>query len=74
VMRLVDRIIEAEGRFFDKHLTRPNLIVVRPEVKSLLMEDRHRSFLDEDMASYEGMLLLVDFSNDASEFRLGFVE
>lgn len=52
----------------------PNILVVRPEIKSMLMEDSNIDYVDEDIVTYEGMLMFVDFDESAEDFRLGFLE
>jgi hypothetical protein len=38
------------------------------------MEDSHVDYVDEDMATYEGMVLFVDFRDEAEDFKLGYLE
>jgi hypothetical protein len=70
---LTDRIVAEEERFFNEHLIRPNVIIVRPEIKSDLMERVGLDPMEEEMDTYEGMVLTVTFSDRFPDFKLGFV-
>jgi hypothetical protein len=72
-MQLEDRIIEAEGTFYNRYLIRPNILVVRPEIKSVLMSDMGGDIFGDDMFYYEGLKVLVTFDDAAADFALGFV-
>lgn len=59
--------------FYNQYLIRPNILVVRPEIKSELIGDRGGNIFDDDMFYYEGLKLLVTFDDAAADFVLGFV-
>lgn len=64
-----DRIIKAEEAFFNKYLQAPNMLVLRPEAKTELMDDSGMDFFG-DMDDYEGMTVSVTFKDNFPEFKL----
>lgn len=71
-MNLSDRIIAAEQRFFEEHLERPNVIIMRPDIKTELQEEDGMSYFD-DLDSYEGMTVAVTFDQTFPDFKVGVV-
>lgn len=76
-MSIVDKIITEEGRFFDKFLARPTLLILTPEGLAALQEeitgeDDYAAMFE--LTRYEGMVIAVTTDATFPEFKLAVGE
>lgn len=70
---LTDRIIEAEGKFFDENVQSATILVLNPNSLAQLLDEKQMAWTD-DLHSYEGLTVAVSNDPYFPEFVLAYGE